>query len=241
MAKSLLNGVNEVLKKVRALDSQGELSTLTDSARQMFIDTAVQSINEVIDELYLSAGFSKPKQLKESTITLAASTQVYGLNSDLLVLRREYNLIDETNNHVIEILGESGYHDIIIGDLEQDDTGQPNWAAIRPTDGRLYLDRVPTGTAIGRVYKYRYDREITLDDATDEMPFSDTVFRAVVPAASELWRFYNNQEFSQGLFDASVSRAAAALRRIPKRTSWNPNRGGSNVTDPMSNDETIPR
>ena len=105
MAKTLLNGVNEVLKKVDIIDEDaGLLVTLSDSARQTFIDLAVQVINEVLDELYSITKKSKPKQLKESTITLATNKQAYGLNSSLVTLRREYRLIDENNNHFITIL-----------------------------------------------------------------------------------------------------------------------------------------
>ena len=241
MAKTLLNGVNEVLKKARALDSQGNLSTLTDSARQMFIDTAIQVINEVTDELYTLADLSKPKQLKEATITLVTNQQAYALNSDLILLRREYHLIDEANSQTITILGEDGYWRIIRGDLQQDDTGLPHWACIRPTDGRLFFDRKPDAAANGNVYKYRYDRDLEFDEACDVFPFSDMVFRAVVPAAAELYSFYQQQAFNETIFKASLGRAAGLLRRIPKRTTWAPQRGGSNITDPMQHDFPLSR
>lgn len=234
MAKTLLNGVNGVLKKARALDSQGELSTLTDSARQMFIDTAIQAINEVTDELYTLADLSLPKQLKEATITLVTNQQAYALKSDLILLRREYHMIDEANSQTITILGEDGYWRIIQGDLQQDDTGLPHWAVIRPTDGRLFFDRKPDAASNGNVYKYRYDRDLEFDEACDVFPFSDMVFRAVVPAAAELYRFYQQQEFVKTVFDAAMGRAAALLRRVPKRTTWAPRRGGDNITDPMN-------
>jgi hypothetical protein len=238
MPKTLRQGVNEVLKKARVLDAQGELSTIVDSARQMFIDTAIQSLNEVTDDLYSGPGLSKPRQLKEDTITLAASTQSYPLHSSLVRLRTEYDLIDETNSHVIVLLEENGYWQIIRGDLEQDDTGQPSFAAQSPIDNRLVMDRTPTGTAIGRVYKYRYDRDLEFDEGCDEFPFSNMVFRAVVPAAAELWKLHNQKDFSQGLFNASLARAKNLLRRTPTRTSYRAPRGSDNVTDPM-NDATV--
>jgi len=234
MAKTLLNGVNEVLKKAKALDSQGELSSITDSARQMFIDVAIQALNESTDEMFSQAGWSKPKQLKEATITLATNTQHYALKTDLVALRREYGLISEANNHTIQILGDDGYWQIIRGDLEQDDTGQPNWAAIRPTDGRLFMDRKPDTVANGRIYKYRYDRDLEFDEGCDQFPFSDQVFRQMIPAATELYKFHMQTEFSQSMFDGFLARAVASMRRIPRRTSYAPRRGGANITDPMN-------
>jgi hypothetical protein len=239
MAKSLLNGVNAVLKKARVLDAQGELSSITDSARQMFIDTAIQALNESVDELYSAPGFSKPKQTKTRTLTLVNGTQEYPLPSTMDRLRTEYNLIDETNNHVIFLLEEGGYHDIIIGDIEADDTGLPSHAAISPINGRLRMDRTPTSSEDGRTYTYRYDTDLELETATDTFPFSNVVFRALVPAAAELWKLHNEQDFSNGLYRASMARAKRLLRQVPETYSYRARRGGGNITDPMHDDSAV--
>ncbi|KKL14210.1 hypothetical protein LCGC14_2518020, partial [marine sediment metagenome] len=76
MPKSLLNGVNEVLKAVDIIEGDtGLLTSLTDSARQVFIDSAKQKLNEVIDQLYSILGDPKPQQLAEDTITLVTDDQ----------------------------------------------------------------------------------------------------------------------------------------------------------------------
>lgn len=239
MARTLLEGVNAVLKKARVLDAQGELSSLTDSARQMFIDTAIQALNEVVDDLYTGPGLSKPKQTKARTLTLVSGVNEYSLPSTLDRLRTEFNLIDETNNHVIYLLEEGGYWHMISGDLQQDDTGLPHQAAISPVNGRLRMDRTPTASEDGRQYRYRYDADLELETATDTFPFSNLVFRAMVPAAAELWKLHNEQDFAQGLFDASLARAKRALRMVPERNSYRPRRGGVNITDPLSNDTSL--
>ena len=233
MAKTLLNAVNEVLKKTDVLDSDGLLDSLTDSARQMFIDTAVQVVNEFMDELY-SGDISKPKQMRESTITLETGIQSYGLHSSLIMLRQEYHLVDETNNHIISIQGEDGYYKIVIGDIEQDDTGLPHFCAISPINGQLVMDRTPTANEDGRVYTYRYDRDLELDDADDCFPFNNAVFRAMVPGAAELWKFYERGEFNETIWNRSMARAKRFLRQLPKRGSWTADRGGDNLTDPLS-------
>lgn len=236
MAKTLIDGVNEVLKKVDVLDSDsGVLADLTDSGKQTFIDTAVQVLNEVVDELYSLAEQPKPNQLAEDTITLVLDDQDYALADDLVRLRREFGFIDESNNQVITIL--DSYRELIHGDLEQDDTGLPTFGAIRPTDGQLWVDRKPTANEVGRVYKYRYEKELELSVAADTFPFGNTVFRAVIPAAAELWKLYRHREFSQGLFDGSMGRAARLLSRVSPRNSWAPPRGVPNATDPLSDFE----
>jgi hypothetical protein len=240
MAKTLLDGVNEILKKTDVLDSDaGVLTSLTDSPRQSFIDLAVQSINETLDDLYHSAKRPKPKQLAETTLTLVTGQQAYPLNSKLIELDREFMLIDETNNHFITILGEDGYRQIILGDLEQDDTGKPNWCAIRPTDGKLFFDRQPTADENGLVYKYRYLKDLEMDDKDDVFPFTDPVFRAMVVSAAEMWKLHRHNEFSKPLYDHGLARAMRLLNRLSGKTTWMPRRSTPNVTDPF-NDSTLP-
>ena len=105
MAKTLLNGVNELLKKVNIIDEDaGIFATLSDSANQTFIDLGIQSINETIDDLYSVSRQPKPEQLAENTITLVTYDQDYVLQTDLLRIRRDFGLIDQHNNHFITLL-----------------------------------------------------------------------------------------------------------------------------------------
>ena len=99
MAKTLLQAVNEVLKRVDVIDSTGALSSLTDSARQQHIDRAVQAINEGMDELYSMNGEPKPQAMGENSITLVTGTRSYSLQTDLVTLL--WPLRDETNAQYI--------------------------------------------------------------------------------------------------------------------------------------------
>lgn len=231
--KALLDGVNQVLTKVGVLDSNsGLLANLVNSGKQTFIDLAVQVLNETVDEIYSLLDKPKPTQLAESTITLVADDRDYVLATDLVMLLPDFGLISESDSHVIFILKDDGYRQIILGDLEQDDTGLPTTAAIRPTDGQLFMDRTPTSAQAGRIYRYRYTKELELVAATDEFPFGNTVFRAVVPAAAEMWKRERHKDFSQGLVKLSLGRAARLISKQPARDSWMP---GHNVnpTDPF--------
>ena len=99
MAKTLLNGVNEVLVDVRIVDSANLLASLTDTSRQNSIDIAVQIWNEMIGELYTSAKLAHPQESAEDSITLALSDRSYALATDLNQLR--WPLHDETNGQYI--------------------------------------------------------------------------------------------------------------------------------------------
>jgi hypothetical protein len=94
--------------------------------------------------------------------------------------------------------------------------------AIRPTDGYLHLDRAPTSVQNGYIYTYQYDKDIGLTSATDQVPFNNTVFRAMVPAWVQIWKRDRRNEFDPELFKGSFGRAARLLGEQGPRTSWSP-------------------
>lgn len=220
MAKTLLQAINEIFKRTSLIAGDaGALTSLTDSARQVSIDQAVQVINEGIDELYSTSSVPQPNEQAESTITLVAGTRAYTLASDLIQLR--WPIIDKTNAQFL-FPYPGGYNAILLGDPEQDDTGLPHYAAIRPTDGKLYLDRAPTSVEAGKVYTYQYDKTLELDAAADTVPFNDAVFRAMVPAWVQLLKRERRNEFDEPLYQQSIGRASRLLTQKQMRTSYNP-------------------
>lgn len=220
MAKTLLNAVNEILKRVRVISGDaGALTTLTDTARQGPIDVAVQVINEGVDALYAASPEAMPQEQGESTIVLVAGTRAYSLATDLVALR--WPLIDKTNaQFIFEFAG--GYNALLPLDVEQNDTGLPVAAAIRPTDGKLHLDRAPTSAEAGRTYTYQYDADQAMSAYTDTVPFGDAVFRAMVPAWVELYKREQRNEFDADMFKVSIGRAAQLLTEKQQRTDYSP-------------------
>lgn len=207
MAKSLLNCVNQVLLRTGMIAGDAAtLTTLTDSARQRSVDVAVQVINEGIDELYTTGDVPLPQEQAESSFTLISGTRAYSLASDFIDLR--WPMIDKTN---AQFLYEGDYNQMIVQDPEQDDTGLPHYAAIRPTDGLLFLDRSPTTAEAGRVYTYQYDKDLVLTDAADTVPFNDITFRAMVPVWTQLWQRDMRQDFDEALYRLNVGRASRTL------------------------------
>lgn len=220
MAKTLLNAVNEVLKRVRVISGDaGALTTLTDTARQGPIDVAVQVINEGIDALYAASPEPMPQEQAEATITLVAGTRAYSLAPDLVQMR--WPLVDKTNTQFIfDFAG--GYNELLLLDPAQTATGLPLFSAIRPTDGKLHLDRAPTAADAGRIYTYQYDADQAMSAYTDTVPFGDAVFRAMVPAWVQLWKRENRNEFDQDLFRTNIGRAAQLLSEKQQRTDYSP-------------------
>jgi hypothetical protein len=220
MAKTLLNAVNETLKRVNEIAGDaGLLTTLTDSARQHPVDIAVQVVNEGVIDLYSVSQIAQPNEQAQSTITLVTSTRAYALASDLVALR--WPFIDKTNNQYLTQYP-GGYNAMLVGDPEQDDTGLPYYAAIRPTDGYLHLDRAPTSVENGRIYTYQYDKSLIMTAAASTVPFTDEVFTMMVPVWTQLWKREMRNEFDDGLYMKNLGVASKLLTRVQPITSYSP-------------------
>lgn len=232
MAKTLLNCANETLKRVKVITSNGELTSLTNTGKQPYIDIAIQVINETIDQLYADIKEPRPNILTEATITLVTGDRDYALATDLTLLH--YPLLDRTNGqYIIEYPG--GYMSLSTDQSQPANyTGLPQLGAIRPTDGELYLDRIPTSNENGNVYTYQYSKDTGLSVLTDEVPFNDIIFRALIPAFAEKWKLENKKEFNGGVFKRAIGTAARYLRKTPQNNSWMPQYGGDNGTDPYA-------
>ena len=219
MAKTLLNSVNEVMKRAGLIQgATGQLASLTDSGRQVWIDMIVQVVNEGMDELYSHMNVAKPNKVAENTITLATNDRDYALQTDLVTLK--WPLQDRTNgNFITEYPG--GYERMIVSEqVPANYTGLPREGAIRPTDGELYLDTLPTANENGLVYTYLYEKDTVLTLAADTVPFTDEVFRAMVPVWHQLFQRDRRVDFDEALFKVNLGRAARRFRQTPHRTNW---------------------
>ena len=218
MAKTLLNGVNEVFKKAALIQGDsGTLSSLTDSPRQNWIDQVVQAWNEVMEQLYETAQLPMPKELGEATLTLATNDRDYALNT----FNKLYFPLHDTTNGQFIYEYQGSYLDLVNSQLVPADyTGLPYFAVIRPTDKQLYLDRIPTANENGLQYTYRYDKDISLSAAASEFPFDDAVFRALVPAVKEYFFMNDKREFNEGVFKISMGRASSLLTGNVQRTRY---------------------
>lgn len=229
MSTTLLQGVNKVLRRVQVITS--DITSLTSSGKQPWIDACVGAWNEAMIDLYATAEMPYPSQSSSSTITLVTSTRSYSLASDLIKLH--WPLHDQTNGQYISEY-EGGFLQ-----LQQEEyftseyTGLPYRGAIDPTDGTIYLDYIPTSTENGRVYTYYYDKNLEMSATTDVFPFNNHVYIMLARAVAELWRLEVKYQFNDGVYKKAMSNAAKALRQQPQRESWLPMRASRNTMDPF--------
>lgn len=231
MAKTLLDGVNDVLKLTGIISTTNTLSSLTDSGKQGFIDTAITVWNQAIDQVFSVSKVMRPKQGQEDSIILIADVRSYPLPCDLVQIR--WPLQEESKGlYIHEYPG--GYEDLRHSQTQPGNyTGQPTFAAIDPIEGDLYLDRIPLTADAGDEYTFFYWKDTGLSLGSDVMPFGDTVYRAMVPVVTEMFRFYRNNRFISDMSQFNLGRAVRALMKQPPRTRWIAKGSRARTTNPL--------
>ena len=218
MATTLLTAVNAVLDRTSITSASGGVSSLTNSGKQVYIDTIVQIWNETIDNACNMMGIPHVGETGSSTITLVTDTREYSLPSDLIQIR--WPLIDYTNGHYIwEWCG--GYEQMRIDQFTPTDwTGLPHSAVINPTTGKLRMDRTPTSAENGKAYDMLYDKDLVLADDADVIPFSDATYRALMPVVAEVFERRNRNDFDEREYRSNLSRALAFMNKANRRRHW---------------------
>lgn len=229
MAITLLQAVNKLLTRVREVDSRGELTSLTDSARQTKIDNAVQAWNDATRLLFELTHQPIPMSARDADIVLETGKRLYPLATDLVhlhwPLRHKDTPTQEAQGWRIwpyaRDLPDGGYMQLISDDLFPDASkGRPERAAITPDRRELYVDRTPTEEEDGDVYVYTYSKRFNLAAAGDTFPFPDASVEALVPAVAELWRGDYQNALNQGVFQTFMANAARMMRPNPLRKHW---------------------
>jgi len=222
---TLLTGVNDVLRDVGVVHgTSGALASLSDGARQGYIDNAVTALNRALEDAYSLTGRQLPQQTATSTVTLVTDDRDYALASDLAVLL--WPLTDETNGHrIYQYPGEDPYWEMRRAQRQPGNwTGRPTHAAVSPEDGELYMNRIPQSDDNGLVFTYHYEKDVSMSAATDTFPCTDPAYRAVVQAASEEWKRLRRRDYDEKAYRDGLARAARLMRQVPMSETWGPRR-----------------
>lgn len=218
MAKSLLNGVNEVLQRMGIVASTNALSSLTDSGKQIFIDQCVQAINETVRHLYLKCQKPMPKIVGSTTLTLATGDDDYNLAlTD--VSRYIFPFVDATNQEEI-CEYEGGWEELYYLKAMWTVEGLPEYAVVSPIDGQIIVDQTPTANENGNVYTVYYEKDGIMSSASDTFPFDDSVFVDLVPAMTDKFRQIRGANPDRQVWRESVANAAKSLSQVYPRKRY---------------------
>lgn len=237
--KTLLNGVNDVLKKLGAIKgNSGELASLSDSQRQVLIDVCVQAWNATVIDLYASSDKTLPNESKTSTVVLVAGDRDYALPSDLSVLT--WPIKNLTNGYEIDEYP-GGWEALKNDQLQPNNyTGRPIYGVIRPTDGQLYLDRIPTSADAGITYTVYYDKALAVSTASATFPFSDDVYYTLLSAVAEAVKMDTDEQsdarymVSRKKYKDAIGVASGLVSFLRPMKYWGPERLSTDASaDPL--------
>jgi hypothetical protein len=220
VAKTLLDGVNQTLLRVNIIaGNAGLLTSLTNSALQHNIDVAIQVINESIGRLYQYSEKSLPIEQAEGSIVLATGVREYALAADFVMMMWPFR--DRVNTQYINEYTQ-GYNALLDLDPQQNQSSQPLWGVISPITGKLRVEFAPDITVNGRQYFYEYEKLLVMVNATDTMPFLDSVFWQMIPVWAELYSRGMRNAFDQGIYKEALGIASKLLTQEKQRTNYSP-------------------
>ena len=210
---------------------RSDLTDLTQAEHQHDIDVMLQCINEVLAELTFYGAIDF--KIKSGTITMVDGTGIYALADSFTGFHLDY-LSDLTNNWFIYRYTGSPKdwltYKIEVGETTQE--GQPLWFYESPlgyaeggnTQNWIDIYPIPDTANDGNIYTYYYKEGIIPgDNANDEpvytsatlsttpLPVTDMVANMLVPAITELWRFYRTETFNPAIYSRSMSVATRAM------------------------------
>ena len=224
MAYSFLDGVNRVLTRTGDIAGDAlKLTSFTDSARQTIVDDVLQIWNEVIHEMY---GFGAlVGEVDEDEITLETDVNDYDLPDDFEALAGKTYwtrcLINATTGHRIhEYPG--GFDKLFCDQPDPTNfTGQPRHFVFNPIVDEFRMDTIPTSNENGSVYKFLFEKRISLTKTGDKFPFTDTVVDALVPVVAEVTTINIDKRTRDTISaNAGFNRALATMMKKKKRTSY---------------------
>lgn len=218
MPKTLLEGVNDVAKKLQIIaGNSGDFTSLTSLPHQHSVDIIIRNWNVGMEDLYSTSHVAYPAELSSTDITLVTGQRDYQIPSDLITIR--WPLHDTSNGQYIQEY-RGGYQKLRVSQQEPDTfTGLPDHGVINPSNNQLYFDRIPTASENGLVYELLYDKDVSLSTQNDEFPFNNAVYRPMVDVVAELSRRDLRNRFDLTFHDKRMSQASKYLRKtIPKKT-----------------------
>lgn len=211
MSKTLLNAVNDVLRKVGEIRGENRaLTSLNSNAKQHLVDLVVDSWNEEIEGLFSILKKSVPNETQVSNITLVSGHREYDLPSGIVKIK--WPLMDIVNgNSILEFKG--GYEALRRSQpVPGNHQGTPFYACVNPSNGKLYFDTVATDQVSGTVYELFYEKDVSFVVAEDLLPISGPTYRQMVVVVAERIKYdRNKKEFNSKIYRRARANAARLI------------------------------
>ena len=218
MAYTFLQAVNETLKLVKVIHGDaGELTSFVDTSRQENIDIARRVWNELIHQLYTLELFSRGARTGQFVI--ATGVREYDIEPDFEAMASDA-IRNEAKYWKLDPY-KGGYIQMWDDQVDPSNySGQPLAWAINPESDKIRIDRDPTSTENGDIYKYLYYKRLYMQDEGDVFPFSDTVVDSLIRSSAEMWKRDREKDFDAGMMGASFNRAVSYLTQARPKSMY---------------------
>lgn len=196
----------------------------TDSSRQRSIDVGIQIWNETIHEVYNMGLFAK--EAATATISIVANQREYDLPTDFERMAGEdygVRVIRGVTCGLLLYEYPGGYAKMLADQITASDyQGDTQYYAMSPADSKIRLGAEPTSAQASRTFNYLYEKRVNLTStqATQTLPFSDTVADALVPVVAEYHGRTFDKDYDKGVFIKNLSRAVATVRQMQPNRRW---------------------
>lgn len=216
---TLLDVVNNVMRRVRLIDSQDEvLLDFDDNRLRVDVDMIIDAVNDTIRYIY-DYGKIPPHVVQTGTITLSATQRGYNAPDDFHRMVSE-SFIDQVKGHrLCEYPG--GFKQLFEDQLVPDNyQGQPLYWAISPSKN-IRLDKVPGPEFDGDEYSFLYEAQLNFVLHTDVLPMSEMTIRDMTPAIVQMYKKDSDPtSYDSNAFMSSVAMAVASLHAQPIRPTY---------------------
>lgn len=219
MATTLLQAVNDTLNRAGIIQgANGDLTSLTNSGKQLDIDLAVDCINEVISSM-MDFNPSLRGEVATSTFETVEGTREYSYAADYEGMISEI-IMDQTNGYPLRHY-QGGYQQMFMDQyIPANYDGAPCAWVINPITEKIRLDTTVDAASAGKTYTYIYRKELILSGASDTLPFSDGVWADLKAAVNESWSRERHSDFDGAAFLHSIAKASRRLYGHEARTSY---------------------
>jgi hypothetical protein len=203
------------------------ITTFSDTQHASDIELGQISIQDELNDL-ISDHFIGYEDAQTS-FTSVASTTTYALATDFIrFIGKKPFLYDSTNN--VQIFEYHGGKDSLrhfVLDYATV-TGDPHWWYIEPdTTKKISLYPTPDSSNASKVYTYDYEKDVSVTDSTDTLPFTNTItYQSFISMAARRFFFMlSEQPLGDLNKDATYSSAKSRLVSLMRHKNP-PNRYG---------------
>jgi hypothetical protein len=218
---TFIDGVNRLLRINNIIKGDDDnITAFSDDQHASDIEMAQIAIQDELTDIVSERLI--PYEKTNTTITLLTSTRVYALASDFIRFFGEPHFFDATDNvQIYEWPGGEERLQTQIFTYKTDEGAPTWWYWDATTSKKVAFFNVPNSVYNNRSLSYDYEKDVSVTNTTDTMPFHNTIeFQAFISAASRRFHFMiADKDLGLLTEDATYNNAKSRLYALIRPTN----------------------